>query len=111
MSTGTMGAPLNLFRQRWTWPARALKVRENPGRLPMKTLTRPEGTKPEDLNLSRRGLAGAVFGGYAVFAFSADAAPITTDAAGLVTETVQMPVGDGEIPAFVARPNAKGRFP
>lgn len=37
----------------------------------MITLTRPEGTKPDDLNLSRRGLAGAVFGGYAVYALSA----------------------------------------
>jgi carboxymethylenebutenolidase len=77
----------------------------------MKTLTRPEGTEPEDLSLSRRGLAGAVFGGYAVFAFSAQAAPITTDDAGLTTETVQVPTPDRAIPAFVARPNAKGRFP
>lgn len=77
----------------------------------MKTLTRPEGTAPADLNLSRRGLAAAVFGGYAVFSFSAEAAPITTDEAGLVTETAQVPAGDREIPAYVARPDAKGRFP
>ncbi len=77
----------------------------------MRTLTRPEGTKPEDLNLSRRGLAAAAFGGYAVFAFSADAAPITTSAQGLLTETVQVPTGDHPMPAYVARPDAKGRFP
>jgi carboxymethylenebutenolidase len=77
----------------------------------MQTLTRPEGTKPEDLHLSRRGLAGAVFGGYAVYALSADAEPITTDAAGLVTETVQLAPADRQIPAFVARPDARGRFP
>lgn len=77
----------------------------------MKTLTRPEGTVPADLNLSRRGLAAAVFGGYAVFALSAEAAPITTDATGLITETVQVPTPDRAIPAFVARPDAKGRFP
>lgn len=77
----------------------------------MITLTRPEGTKPEDLNLSRRGVATALFGGYAVFALSAEAAPITTDAAGLVTETVQVQAADRQIPAFVARPEGKGRFP
>ena len=37
----------------------------------MTTLTRPDGTKPSDLNLSRRGLAVAALGGYAVFALSA----------------------------------------
>ena len=77
----------------------------------MITLTRPEGTKPEDLNLSRRALAGAVFGGYAVYALSASAEPITTPADGLITETVQIPTADRAIPAFVARPDAKGRFP
>ena len=77
----------------------------------MFTLTRPEGTKSEDLNLSRRALAGAVFGGYAVYALAADAAPITTDAAGLVTETVSLAAADRAIPAFVARPDAKGKFP
>ena len=77
----------------------------------MKTLTRPEGTKPEDVHLSRRALAGAMFGGYAVYAFSAEAAPITTDSKGLITEMVDLPAADRAIPAFVARPDAKGRFP
>jgi carboxymethylenebutenolidase len=77
----------------------------------MITLTRPEGFEPEDLHLSRRGVATALFGGYAVFAFSAEAAPIATDAQGLVAGEVQVPAGDRQIPAFVARPDAKGRFP
>lgn len=77
----------------------------------MVTLTRPEGTNPSDLNLSRRGLAAAVFGGYAVYAFSAEAAPIKTDDAGLDTETVNVPAGDRSIPAYVARPKAAGKFP
>ena len=77
----------------------------------MPTLTRPEGTKPEDLNLSRRGIAAAVFGGYAVYALSAEAAPIRTPADGLITETVQLPARDRPVPAYVARPDAPGRFP
>ena len=32
----------------------------------MVTLTRPDGTRPEDLNLSRRGLTLALTGGYAL---------------------------------------------
>lgn len=77
----------------------------------MLTLTRPEGTEPADLHLSRRGLAAAMFGGYAVYAFSAEAAPIKTDDAGLDTETVNVPVADRAIPAYVARPKAAGKFP
>jgi len=74
----------------------------------MLTLTRPEGTKPGDLDVSRRGLAGLFFAGYAVAAVSAQAEPVTTDATGLVTETVSLPNG---LPAFVARPAGKGRHP
>jgi carboxymethylenebutenolidase len=77
----------------------------------LRTLTRPEGPKPEDLNLSRRALGAAVFGGYAVYALSADAQPIRTDETGLVTETVQLPAADRPIPAYLARPDAPGRFP
>jgi carboxymethylenebutenolidase len=77
----------------------------------MRTLTRPEGTKPEDLNLSRRALGLAAFGGYAVFSFSAQADPIHTDASGLVEGTVQVDAGDRMIPAYQARPAAKGRYP
>lgn len=77
----------------------------------MRTLTRPDGTHPDDVKLSRRGLALAAFGGYAAFAFSAEAEPIHTDETGLVSETVQIQCADRQIPAYVARPDAKGRFP
>ncbi|MCG9916709.1 MAG: dienelactone hydrolase family protein [Phenylobacterium sp.] len=77
----------------------------------MTTLTRPEGTQPSDLNLSRRGLAVAALGGYAVFALSAKAEPITTPDAGLITETVQLSPADAQIPAYLARPAADGAFP
>jgi carboxymethylenebutenolidase len=77
----------------------------------MATLTRPEGTKSEDLNLSRRALGLAVFAGYAVSALSVEAAPITTDAEGLVTADVQVKAADREIPAFVARPAGEGAWP
>ncbi len=77
----------------------------------MTTLTRPEGTQPSDLNLSRRGLAVAALGGYAVFALSAQAEPITTPDTGLITETVQLSPADAQIPAYLARPAAEGAYP
>jgi len=75
------------------------------------TPTRPEGAEPEDFHLSRRGLAAAVLASYALAARSAQAEPIVTDAAGLITEMVMVETPDRAIPAFVARPDAKGRFP
>jgi carboxymethylenebutenolidase len=78
---------------------------------PMVTLTRPDGTRPEDLALSRRKLTLALTGGYALAAWSAEAQPIKTEAAGLETATVQIKSPDGEIPAFVARPAKAGRYP
>lgn len=77
----------------------------------MVTLTRPDGTRPEDLNLSRRGLTLALTGGYAVAAWSAEAQPVKTDEAGLITGTVQIKAPDREIPAFVARPAKAGKHP
>jgi carboxymethylenebutenolidase len=78
-------------------------------RIWMLNLTRPEGARPEDFHLSRRGLAGAVmFAGYAVYALGADADPIHTDDVGLITETVMLPSG---VPAYVARPDGRGRYP
>ena len=74
----------------------------------MTVLTRPEGTLPEDLHISRRGLAGLVTLGYAVAGAGADAAPIITGADGLIVETVTMP---GGLPGYVARPAARGRHP
>ena len=77
----------------------------------MQILTRPEGNEPGDLNISRRLLGGLFFAGYAAAAVSADAAPITTDENKLVTGVVQIPSFDRAIPAYIARPDARGRFP
>jgi carboxymethylenebutenolidase len=78
----------------------------------MVTLKRPDGNLPEDFHLSRRGVATAIFAGYALAAFSAEAEPIHTDEAGLVTDTVQLATADGaHIRGYVARPKAPGRFP
>jgi carboxymethylenebutenolidase len=72
-------------------------------------LTRPEGSAPEDFHLSRRGLAGMVmFAGYAAYAVAVDADPIHTDTAGLTAEQVMLSSG---VPAYVARPDGRGRFP
>jgi carboxymethylenebutenolidase len=77
----------------------------------MVTLTRPDGTRPEDLHLSRRGLTLALTGGYAVAAWSAEAQPVKTDDAGLTTGMVQIKAPDREIPAYVARPSKAGKHP
>jgi carboxymethylenebutenolidase len=77
----------------------------------MAVLTRPEGCEPQDFHLSRRGVASLFFAGFAVSAFSAQAAPIVTDAVGLITSDEMIPQVDAPLPAYVARPNAKGRFP
>ena len=63
-------------------------------------------------NLTRRGVAAVFFSGYALAAVSAQAAPIHTDEAGRTIETVTLPAPDGfALPAYVARPKARGRFP
>ena len=72
----------------------------------MATLTRPDGTEPEDLALSRR--AVLIAAGYAAFDVAANAQPITTPDTGLVTGWETLP---GGLPAFVARPAAKGKHP
>lgn len=77
----------------------------------MVTLTRPDGTRPQDLHLSRRGLTLALTGGYALAAWSAEAEPIKTDEAGLTTGVVQIKAPDREIPAYVARPSKAGKHP
>ncbi|MDB5480197.1 MAG: dienelactone hydrolase [Caulobacteraceae bacterium] len=77
----------------------------------MPTLTHPEGSRAEDLHLTRRGVAAAFFSGYAVAALSAEAEPIHTNDAGLVVETVTFPSQGFDLPAYVARPRAPGRFP
>ncbi len=78
----------------------------------MTTLIRPDGLNPDDLRLTRRAAATAVFAGYAVAALSADAEPIRTDARGLSLETVSLAAPDGfALPAYLARPQSPGRFP
>jgi carboxymethylenebutenolidase len=77
----------------------------------MVTLTRADGNWAGDLDLSRRSIALALAGGYAVAAFSAEAAPITTDGEGLVQSAVEIDAGDRKIPGFLARPAKAGRHP
>jgi carboxymethylenebutenolidase len=77
----------------------------------MVSLTRPEGTLAEDLHLTRRGVATVFFSGYAVAAFSASAEPVHTDESGLIIETATLPSLGFDLPAYVARPEAPGRFP
>lgn len=74
----------------------------------MTVLTRPEGTLPEDLHISRRGITTLIAAGYAAAAVGADSAPITTSADGLTTAIVTMP---GDLPAYVARPAGTGKHP
>ena len=76
----------------------------------MPLLTHPEGSSPEDLHLTRRGVAAVLFTGYAAAGLSAQAEPIHTDEAGLVVETVTLSPADGfALPAYVARPKGGGR--
>ena len=77
----------------------------------MLKLTRPEGSEPRDFDLSRRALPGLFFAGYAAAAVSARAEPIQTDAVGLIAETVLIPAGDRDIPAYIARPQGGGKRP
>ena len=78
----------------------------------MINLTRPEGTRPGDLDMTRRGVAAVFFAGYAASALAADADPIHTDDAGLIIEAVTLSPPDGfALPAYVARPAARGRHP
>jgi carboxymethylenebutenolidase len=62
--------------------------------------------------LSRRGLLPVFFAGFATAALSAQAEPIQTSSDGLITESVSIPLKDGNgLPAFVARPATTGRHP
>ena len=79
----------------------------------MLKLTRPEGTPAGDLHLSRRALVPVFFAGYAAAAVSANAQAQTihTDEQGLICQSILIPGPDQPLPAYVARPNARGRFP
>ena len=76
----------------------------------MTLLTRPEGYDPADLHLSRRGVASLFFAGYALAAVSAQAEPIHTSADGLTIQEVMLPSPDRQIPGYLARPAAPGRY-
>jgi len=77
----------------------------------MVTLTRADGNWAGDLDLTRRSIALALAGGYAVAAFSVDAEPIHTDETGLAAATVEIASADRKIPGYLARPAAPGRHP
>jgi carboxymethylenebutenolidase len=72
---------------------------------------RADGPWVAEAALTRRTIALALASGYAVAAYSADAETITTDTAGLITETVEIQTADRKIPGFLARPAAKGKHP
>jgi carboxymethylenebutenolidase len=63
------------------------------------------------VDLTRRGVAAVFFSGYAAAALSVNAEPILTSDEGLVVETVTLPSQGFNLPAYVARPMAGGRFP
>src|SRR4051812_48102564 len=75
-------------------------MRENP----MAYLSRPEGTAPEDLHLSRRAIGGLMFAGYTLAAGPLRADPITTDAKGLFTAQVEIPSHGVKLPGYLAMP-------
>ena len=77
----------------------------------MVTHIRADGNWVGEPVLTRRTIALALAGGYAVAAYSADADPIHTDEEGLATATVEIDAGDRKIPGYLARPAAKGRHP
>src|SRR5881394_3563828 len=77
----------------------------------MVTLTRADGNWAGDLDLSRRSIALALAGGYAVAAFDANAEPIHTDETGLVAATVEIQAADRKIPGYLARPAGSGKHP
>jgi carboxymethylenebutenolidase len=75
----------------------------------MVTLTRAEGSWISDFDMTRRSIALALAGGYAVAAFDANAEPIHTDTNGLVAADIEVQAKDRKIPAYIARPATKGR--
>jgi carboxymethylenebutenolidase len=77
----------------------------------MLTLTRPEGAPADDFHLTRRGLAAAVFSGYAAAGLCASAEPVHTDETGLIVQTTSFSSAGFAMPAYLARPRARGRFP
>lgn len=76
-------------------------------------LTGPGGFEPRDLDLTRRSLGALLLTGAALAAFPALGQanpPIHTPADGLIAGDVVIPQIGGPLPAYVARPDARGRF-
>ena len=62
--------------------------------------------------LPRRGfLMSGLLSGFTVAVARADTPAIHTDAVGLVAEEAQIPVADGHLPGYLARPDGAGPFP
>ncbi|ESQ73570.1 dienelactone hydrolase family protein [Asticcacaulis sp. AC402] len=76
-------------------------------------LTRPEGSLATDFHLSRRGMAGLFFAGYALSTGPVNADAITTPDDGLFVRDVLIPPlraeGDYRIPGYIAMPAGKGK--
>lgn len=76
----------------------------------MLNLTRPEGSEPQDFEVTRRAAVGMFFAGYALAAVSADASPVITPDKGLTIDEVLVPNGAPKpLPAYVARPSGTAR--
>jgi len=76
----------------------------------MLNLTRPDGSEPEDFEVTRRAAVGMFFAGYALAAVSADASPIVTPDKGLTIQELLVPNGAPKpLPAYVARPAGQAR--
>ncbi len=68
-----------------------------------------DGSRPA---VGRRGIMmGSLIAGLTLATTRVDAEAIRTDSAGLVAEEVHLPVGDGTLPAYAARPDGAGPFP
>lgn len=71
----------------------------------------PDGVDGANHEISRRQVPALLFAGYAAAALSASAEPIHTSEDGLLTATVTLPAPGFALPAYLARPAARGRFP
>jgi carboxymethylenebutenolidase len=74
-------------------------------------LIHPDGLGAGRAKLTRRSLAAGFFIGFAPAALAAAAKPIHTDSQGLVVGAITYPSAGFTLPAYVARPARRGRFP
>lgn len=82
----------------------------------MVSLTRPEGSEPEDFHATRRNLGAMFFAGYALAGLPANGQTpekaIRTPEAWLTTATFNIPTRDAKsMPVYAAYPAARGRYP